>query len=77
MVRCAVGPWRLGTSPEACRVQAVAARRCSAVLCLTAGHGVGPMVLVTEPDMRSGAINVPAQCPVAGPLRHIRQDSVA
>ena len=28
---CTVGPWRLGTSPKACRVQAVAARRCSAV----------------------------------------------
>ena len=31
---------------------------------------------VTGSDMRNGVLNVPVQCPVVGPLRHIRHDSI-
>ena len=40
---CAVGPWRLGTVSRSLPCAGVARGGCSAVLCLAAGHGAGPI----------------------------------
>ena len=65
---CAVGPWRLGTSPEACCVQAVAARRHSAVRASWRGTERGQLQ-VTGSDMRAQRPSI-SWCPVAGPPHH-------
>ena len=72
---CAVGPGSLGDRSRSLPCAGGGSRRHSAVRLPRGGAASGANG-VTWSDMRSGAIKVSAQCPVAGPLRHIRQDSV-
>ena len=72
---CAVGPWTLG---DRLPKPAVRRRWCVTVLGgLTASRwGSEWAKAVTSPTCATAQPKCPAQCPVAGPLRHIRQDSV-